>query len=290
MSRASARRGLPPAASGVAAPADRRFRRPDVRPGTRKQIGLFIWRIARVGLVVGATLMAGTWGARALLESSLLTVKHITVYGNSRLSTQEVEALLHGLRSERILNVDFGAYRKRVMDSPWVADVSIRRVLPSTVVLRVVERVPMAVARLGPQLYLVDSTGAIMDEFSPQYREFDLPIVDGLVAASRSGPVTDAARVLLTGRFIDALASRPDLRKRVSQVDVSNARDLVAILDNGPEALHLGDARFVERLTTYFEISQTLHEQFSELDYVDLRFDERVYVRPRGRSAAAVKK
>ena len=290
MSRSSARRGLPPAASGVAAPADRRFRRPDVRPGTRKQIGLFVWRIARVGLVVGATLMAGTWGARALLESSLLTVKHITVYGNSRLSTQEVEALLHGLRSERILNVDFGAYRKRVMDSPWVADVSIRRVLPSTVVLRVVERVPMAVARLGPQLYLVDSTGAIMDEFSAQYREFDLPIVDGLVAASRSGPVTDAARVLLTGRFIDALASRPDLRKRVSQVDVSNDRDLVAILDNGPEALHLGDARFVERLTTYFEISQTLHEQFSELDYVDLRFDERVYVHPRGRSSAAVKR
>ena len=206
------------------------------------------------------------------------------------MSTQEVEALLHGIRSERILNVDFGAYRKRVMDSPWVADVSIRRVLPSTVVLRVVERVPMAVARLGPQLYLVDSTGAIMDEFSPQYREFDLPIVDGLVAASRSGPVADAARVLLTGRFIDALASRPDLRKRVSQVDVSNERDLVAILDNGPEALHLGDARFVERLTTYFEISQTLHEQFSELDYVDLRFDERVYVRPRGRAASAVKK
>ena len=290
MSRSSTRRGLPPAASGVAAPADRRFRRPDVRPGTRKQIGLFVWRIARVGLVVGATVMVGTWSARALLESSLLTVKHITISGNSRLSTQEVEALLQGLRSERILNVDFEAYRKRVMDSPWVADVSIRRVLPSTVVLRVVERVPMAVARLGPQLYLVDRTGAIMDEFGPQYREFDLPIVDGLVAASRSGPVTDAARVLLTGRFIDAVASRPDIRKRVSQVDVSNARDLVAMLDIGPEALHLGDARFVERLTTYFEISQTLHDQFPEVDYVDLRFDERVYVRPRGRPAAAVKR
>jgi cell division septal protein FtsQ len=290
MSRAASRRGLPPAASGVAVPADRRFRRPDVRPGTRKKIGLFVWRLARVGLVVGVTILAGTWSARALLESSLLTVKHITVSGNSRLSMQEIEALLDGIRSERILNVDFEAYRKRVLDSPWVAEVSIRRVLPSTVELRVVERVPMAIARLGPQLYLVDSAGVIMDEFGPQYREFDLPIVDGLVAASRAGPVTDADRVHLTGRFVAALESRPDLRKRVSQLDVSNARDLVAILDNGPEALHLGDARFVERLTTYFEISQTLHDQFSELDYVDLRFDERVYVRPRGRPAAAVKK
>jgi cell division septal protein FtsQ len=289
MSRAP-RRGLPPAAAGVAAPADRRFRRPDVRPGTRRKIGLFAWRLARVGTVVGLTIVMGMWAARTVLESSLLTVKHVAVSGNQRLTLRDIEALVDGIRSERILNVDFEAYRKRVLDSPWVADVSIRRVLPATVELRVVERVPMAVARLGPQLYLVDSAGVIMDEFGPQYREFDLPIVDGLVAASRGGPVTDADRVLLTGRFVDALASRPDLRKRVSQVDVSNARDLVAILDTSPAALHLGDTRFVERLTTFFEIRQTLIDQFAELDYVDLRFDERVFVRPRGKRPAAVKR
>ena len=144
----------------------------------------------------------------------------------------------------------------------------------------------MAIARLGPQLYLVDRAGVIMDEFGPQYHDYDLPIVDGLVAISRGGPITDRDRVHLTGRFLESLTERPDLRKRLSQLDVSNARDLVAILDSDPAALHLGDARFVERLTTYFEISQTLHDQFSEVDYVDLRFDERVYVRPRGRGAA----
>jgi cell division septal protein FtsQ len=281
---------MPPAASGVSAPADRRFRRPDVRPGTRRRLGQLAWRLTRIAVVIGAAIMAGTWAARSLLGSSLLTVRHIVVHGNSRLSTPDVEALLSGIRSERILNIDFEAYRRRVMDSPWVADVSMRRVLPSTVELRLVERVPMAIARLGPQLYLVDSAGVIMDEFGPQYREFDLPIVDGLVATSRGGPVTDMARVHLAGRFFDALGARPDLRRRVSQIDVSNARDVVAILDSEPASLHLGDTRFVERLTTYFEISQALHDQFADLDYVDLRFDERVYVRPHGRPTAAVRR
>ena len=288
--RPASRRGLPPAASGVLAPADRRFRRPDVRPGTRKRLSQLAWRLGRIAVVIGATIMVGTWAARTLLASSWLTVRHIVVHGNNRLSTPDVEALLAGIRAERILNIDFEAYRKRVMDSPWVADVSMRRILPSTVELRLVERVPMAIARLGPQLYLVDSAGVIMDEFGPQYRDFDLPIVDGLVTASRGGPVTDADRVQLTGRFFEALAARPDLRRRVSQVDVSNARDLVAFLDSEPAALHLGDARFVERLTTYFEIGQALHDQFSDLDYVDLRFDERVFVRSRGRAPAAVKR
>ncbi len=87
----------------------------------------------------------------------------------------------------------------------------------------------------------------------------------------------------LTERFIDALASRPDLRRRVSQVDVSNARDVVVMLDSDPAGLHLGDARFVERLTTYLELSADAARAFRGLDYVDLRFDERVYVRPRGK-------
>ena len=263
--RATSRRGLPPAASGVAAPADRRFRRPDVRPGTRKRLGQLAWRFGKIALVIGATITAGP-GRRARCSSPRCSPSSTSsCHGNPRLSTGEVEALLDGIRSERILRIDFEVYRKRVMDSPWVADVSLRRVLPSTVEVRVVERVPMAIARLGPQLYLVDHAGVIMDEFGPQYRDFDLPIVDGLVAASRGGPVTDRDRVHLTGRFLESLSERPDLRKRLSQLDVSNARDLVAILDGDPAALHLGDERFVERLTTYLEISQTLHDQFRRL-------------------------
>jgi cell division septal protein FtsQ len=286
------RRGLPPAASGVAAPADRRFRRPDIRPGTRARLGQLAWRIGRLVAVLGVTVAAATWAARALLDSSLLNVKHIVVHGNARLSAAAVESLLDGIHSERILTIDFEAYRKRVLDSPWVADVSMRRILPSTVELRLVERVPMAVARLGPQLYLVDRMGVIIDEFGPQYRDFDLPIVDGLVrTVGRGAPLADTARAQLTGRFLDALDTRPDFRGRISQVDVSNAHDLVAILDGDPAALHLGETQFVERLNTYFEISQTLHDQFSSVEYVDLRFDERVYVRPHGRAqTAALKK
>ena len=63
MKRAASRRGLPPAASGVAAPADRRFRRPDVRPGTRKRLGQLARRFGKIALVIGATITAGTRSA-----------------------------------------------------------------------------------------------------------------------------------------------------------------------------------------------------------------------------------
>ena len=53
--------------------------------------------------------------------------------------------------------------------------------------------------------------------------------------------------------------------------------------------LHLGDDRFAERLQSYLELAPALKEQVPEMEYADLRFENRVYVRPAGsrRRAAA---
>lgn len=287
----SDRRGLPAATAGIPAPADRRFRRRgDVRPGRHRRLGQLAWQVARrlfgVGLVAGL----GFWTASWLLGSGVLRVNRIVVRGNVWLSAAEVEAMIDGLRGDSILRVSFDEYRTRVMDSPWVAGVSLWRVLPSTVEVRVVERTPMAIARLGHMLYLVDETGVIIDEFGPQYREFDLPIVDGLVSSpAPSGPLVDADRVRLTARLLDALDARADLRQRLSQVDVSNVHDAIVLLDDDPVFLHLGEDRFVERLQSYLELGPTLKERLVSIDYVDLRFDERVYVGSRKQNAGVAR-
>ncbi|MEO8071349.1 MAG: FtsQ-type POTRA domain-containing protein [Acidobacteriota bacterium] len=274
-----------PTTAGVAVPADKRFRRPDLRPD-RRRIGRTVIRAVR--WVLPALLMiAGTgWLGHLALHSSLLAVQHISVRGNARLSAGEVETLIDGIRGENIFQVDFEHYRRRVMDSPWVADVTLWRVLPATIEVRVTERVPMAVARLGQQLYLVDDAGVVIDEYGAQYRDLDLPIVDGLVSsAATEGPLVDTDRVRLTDALLASLESRPDLKARLSQIDVANAHDALVMFDNDPAWLHLGERDFTARLRTYLELAPTLKERFSDIDYVDLRFEERVFVHPRGRTA-----
>jgi cell division protein FtsQ len=277
MSRAAARRGLPVMTAGVAAPPDRRFRRPDVRPPRRRKLGQLAWRLGRVAIVALVALLVLAWIGQMFLRSRFLAVSHLVVRGNARLSTGEVQTLLDGLSGQNILRVDFADYRQKLMDSPWVADAMMWRVLPSTVGVQIVERIPMAVARLGQQLFLVDERGAIIDEFGPQYQDFDLPLVDGLVRQpSKSGQVAaNAAGVALTERFLEALRPQADLRHRVSQIDVSDPHDVVALLNDSPTLLHLGDSRFVERIKMYLDLAPTLAQQFKEVDSVDLRFDER---------------
>ena len=50
------------------------------------------------------------------------------------------------------------------------------------------------------------------------------------------------------------------------------------------DTVHLGTEKFIERVQSYIDLIPALRERVPEIDYVDLRFDERVYVRPsRGR-------
>jgi cell division septal protein FtsQ len=143
------------------------------------------------------------------------------------------------------------------------------------------EREPLGIGRIGEALYLIDQRGTIIDEFGPNYAEFDLPIIDGLAAApSETGSLIDDRRAALAGRLLSALRRRPDLAKRISQIDVSDARDAVIILKDDTALVRVGDDRFVERVQSYLELAPTLKEQVPQIDYVDLRFDERVYVRP----------
>ena len=69
--------------------------------------------------------------------------------------------------------------------------------------------------------------------------------------------------------------------------DVTDAHDAVVLLDNDPALLHVGEERFRERLEGYLEIAEALRQRIPDIDYVDLRFEQRVYVKPRGRAVRA---
>jgi cell division protein FtsQ len=269
----------------VSAPAERNFRRARVKPAKRTRFRPRLsWGIGRRVAIV-ALLIVGVYTTVTLaFTTPLLRVKKIAVRGNVRLSSGQVQALVEDLRGTSILRVDLDAFRRRLNDSPWVATVALRRVLPSTIEVFVSERRPVGLCRLGQDLYLVDETGVVIDQFGPQYAEFDLPIIDGLVNPSTSpggapGAI-DPRRAELAARAIASLARNAQVSSRLSQVDVTDVHDAVVLLEGDSALLHLGHDKFLERVQGYLDLATALRERVVDIDYVDLRFDQRVYVRP----------
>ena len=267
---------------GVKAPAEKNFRRARAKPGRRRRAKARVsWRAVRIAVAVVLVSYATYRAFDLVLSAAGLRIQRISVKGNARLSEGEVRTLSDGIRGTSILTADLGAFRRRLLQSPWVADVALRRVLPSTVEVFVSERTPIGLCRIKNQLYLVDRTGVVIDEFGPQYAGFDMPIIDGLVRAPTSAqPVLDERRAELAARVLDAVAARKDLARRISQIDVADLHDAVVLIEGDAALLHLGEDRFLERLQSYLDVASALRERVQDIDYVDLRFDDHLYVGP----------
>lgn len=269
----------------VTAPADRRFLRAQVKPGRRHSAWRPWLRLVRACLLLAVVAGAGLWCAVSIARAPALRVARVTVAGTRHLSSGEVLALLDGLRGQNILFVRLDEWRDRVLTCPWVADATLHRSLPGTVEVQVVERRPIAIGRVGEDLFLVDEHGEEIDEYGPRYAEFDLPIVDGLVRVGEKDAGANERRAQLASRLLRDVRARPDLARRISQLDVSDPRNAVVIVDQDPARVRLGDERFVERLQSYVDLAPAIREQVPAIEYVDLRFGERVYV---GSHAGAV--
>ena len=258
---------------------DKRFRRSS-RPARPRRATVRWLRILWNLCLAGGCFVAGHQVVDALLLGSVLRVGDIVVEGNDKLAEGELLALLADLKGQRILEVDLEVYRQRLAASPWLVGGTLRRILPSTIEVLVEERIPVALARFSDLLYLVDKSGEVIAQYGPRFEEFDLPIIDGLMASKGSAAVVEPMRMALAMKLLDQLALHPEELRAISQVDVEDPYNAVVLLNDDPALLHLGGDRFVERLQFYAELASTLRSSISEIDYVDLRFEKRVYVRP----------
>ena len=224
--------------------------------------------------LVAAAVMTVTVAGRA----PELAVHRVLVEGNVQLSDGEILELLEFSERANILMLDLEEVRAKLLRSAWVAEVEIERVLPATLKLVIRERQPVAVAVLD-ELYLLASDGTMLDQLSPRYDIEKLVLARGL----RDGDGLVPERAALAGRLSAELFRDQRLAGLVSELDVSEGRDSVLLRLRAPAvtALVHGDS-MIERLTEVVPLLVGIQKQYAELDVVDLRFEERTYLRLRG--------
>jgi cell division protein FtsQ len=273
--------------SPIAVTADKRFRRAHVKPGRRKRS----WKtaanpIARYTLI-GALLVFGTYEVSGFVaQAHALRIENISVRGNERLAKADVLSALDGLVGQSLVWTDLERWRTRLLKSPWIHDVALRRSLPSTIEVVVYERRPVGFGRAHGELFLVDEHGIVLDQSGTQYADLDLPIIDGLSIHDAEGErVADEAGAELAARVIAALKQNPKVSQRLSQVDVTDPHNAAVILTGDTAILHLGEDQFLQRVESYLDLAGALRERVADIDYVDLRFDNRIYVRPSAKKA-----
>ncbi len=201
MSNATVHRGVASSANRFRDRAIARRRRP--------------WRRVLVVVVVAALLAGAVW---VVGWSSLLAVQQVEVTGVGGPERRAVAALVEVPEGTPLVRVDTGAVEQRVRGRVTVAEVSVRRAWPGTLVVQVVPRTAAIVVRdPGGRLEVVDATGVAFGVVKKAPAR--IPVV---TATGSRGATPEAMRTALG--LLEALP--PRLEKDVSAVTVSSA-DLV---------------------------------------------------------------
>jgi cell division septal protein FtsQ len=155
------------------------------RVGTKTRQGERLPRLSRLIKILGALLILGGTGVglregyQAFVRLPYFRVAEIQVEGNLQVAAQDIIASL-GLSSETsILEVDLGALARRVLENPWIKEATVRRRLPLSLTIQVVERMPEAVF-IADRRYLLSADGVILAELG----EDELPTLPTLRAAT----------------------------------------------------------------------------------------------------------
>ncbi len=118
-------------------------------------------RRLRTGAVLAAVVLALV-GCVAIYNSPLFTIRTIEVVGAQHVPAAQVRALAAVPPDATLIRFPADAVAQRVGADPWIASVTVSRVFPSGMRIRVVERVPVAIVDAGPSMWLIDASGSVI--------------------------------------------------------------------------------------------------------------------------------
>ena len=256
-----------------------------VKRGRKRRRASPLWRSTRmrvvVGLLVLAPFVAGAWwwssgraatatgeaADRVITGAAALgfAVEEILLAGREKSARASVMKAIGLRRGHPLFGFDPESVRRRLERLPWVRSATVRRMLPGSVVVELIERQPLAIWQHKGAFSLVDAEGAVIERAS-------LEGFGGLLTVVGKDAPGHAAEL------IDVLAGEPEVMMRTKAAVWVAERRWNLHLENGVvvQLPEVDPASAVARLAAYERDHGVLEQGVAVLD---LRLPDRLIVR-----------
>jgi cell division protein FtsQ len=211
-------------------------------------------------------------------DFTLADSDHIEIAGAAHVTARQVDDVFAADLGRNIYFIPLEQRRLALEALPWIQSASVLRLWPNRLQVRLIERVPVAFARIGDHLMLVDADGVLLDR--PEGGSYNLPVLTGL-AGTGDDPASEAMRRSQLRQFqdfaraLDADGGHHSLD--FSEIDVSDPSDITGTLvppgSQSPIVLHLGNRDYLQRFRLYLAHVRDWQQSFPALASVDLRYD-----------------
>lgn len=260
-------------------------RRPQNRLGVTKGARVRVRperRTLKLALLAASAALSAALGAGlgepllAHLSPEHARIASLSISGNVHTDPAQIAAASGLAFGALLARVDEQAVARRLEALPWVARAHAAKLLPNRVVVRIEERVPVAVARLADGTRrLVDASGVAFAPAPPDARGPELLGLEALPAPGRASPELAAGVALLAAWRAAGLPA-------AAGVELGGAApaELPAVrLAERPLRVLLGDGERAEQLERLARILAAGGDELAAARAIDLRFPGQGVVR-----------
>jgi cell division protein FtsQ len=202
--------------------------------------------------------------------SPALALRTITVTGASRLDPSVVSAALSGQLGKPLALVDYDAITHELSKFPLIRSYTTQSAPPHTLVVAIVERVPIGVVMSGTAFHLVDPAGVTVE--STAERAVGLPLIDLGTASIKDPAYRSVVRVLLS--------LPPDLLARVDTITATTNDDVTFVLVGGGQSVVWGSSDRSAYKARVLAALISTQNPAAQLEY-DVSAPDSVVVRPK---------
>ena len=247
----------------------------------KKTANRLLWGVAAAmvlcvtGVAAAALYHYGERSWRFRVESS----DNIEVRGMRNVTKAQIMEVMGADIGRNIFFVPLAQQKAQLEQVPWVETASVMRFVPNRLMVEIHERTPVAFARVGPRMSLIDAGGTLM-ELSPK-QKYSFPVILGMNPGEPLS--TRAPRMKAYGEMVSELDSGgAHYSQDLSEVDLSDLEDVKVRVNDpaGDVLVHLGSSDYLRRYKIYVTHAQGWRQQFQKLESVELRYDNQIIVNP----------
>jgi len=257
----------------------------------RKKLSGRGWTFYRRILIFTATsaaiIIGAYYGTRFLLYSPsvlLLKPEQIELTGNHVVTREAVLRPFAQDRNLSVLQIPLDLRRSQLEQIPWVESASVHRILPNRIRVELTERTPVAFARNGNEVELIDPHGVILER--PRDADLQFPVVTG-VSDDLPRDQREKRMQLFQEFMKDIELVRGGASQAVSEVDLSIPKDLRVVLtglasptDTQAVTVHFGSSDFSGKFKMLVDNFSQWQAHTGRVQSIDLQYTRQVVVNP----------
>ncbi len=129
-------------------------------------------------LIVSLISVSIYYGKKWVSTSPLFIISGIEITGSELIAKNSIVSLSEITTKMRIFDIKTSELKNKILSNKLIKDVSVKRIYPSTISIKIKEKQPVAFV-ISKKSYLLDETGELLP-MPEQIRVYDLPVITGI--------------------------------------------------------------------------------------------------------------